>query len=67
MPKTFTTVDISKHFNVPVWQILQTIRRGFLVEPLRVKFFRVWDADDLPRVRQALTAAGYLAEEAGCA
>ena len=64
MPKTYTTGDLSKHFRVPVWQILQTIRRGFLDEPGRVGIYRVWAADDLPRVRAALAAAGYVREEA---
>jgi hypothetical protein len=64
MPQTFTTGDLSKHFHAPVWKILQAIKRGFLAEPPRVGIYRVWTADDLPRVRDALAAAGYLREEA---
>jgi hypothetical protein len=63
MPTTFTTGDLAKHFNVPVWQILQTMRRRFLEEPPRVGIYRVWTEADLPRVREALVNAGYLPEE----
>jgi hypothetical protein len=63
MPTTFTTGDLAKLFNVPVWQLLQTMRRGFLEEPPRVGIYRVWTEADLPRVRQALAKAGYLPEE----
>lgn len=57
-----TTGDLSKRFNVPVWQILQAIRRGFLDEPARVGIYRVWREEDLPSVEAALRAAGYLPE-----
>jgi hypothetical protein len=63
MPTTFTTGDLSIRFRVPVWQILQAIKRKFLPEPQRVSHYRVWTEADLPRVRTALIAAGYLAEE----
>jgi len=63
MPRTFTTGALSKHFGVPVWQILQTIKRGFLAEPERVSIYRVWLESDLPVIRAALVKAGYLADE----
>jgi hypothetical protein len=55
-----TTGDLSKRFAIPTWQILQTIRRGFLAEPARVGIYRVFTEQDLPRVQQALERAGYL-------
>jgi hypothetical protein len=62
IPATYTTGDLAKHFDRPVWQILQTMRRGFLEEPPRIGIYRVWTEADLPRVRQALIEAGYLPE-----
>ncbi len=62
MSHSITTGMISKRFNVPVWQVLQAIRRGFLPEPPRVGVYRVWAEGDLPSVRVALVRAGYLRE-----
>jgi hypothetical protein len=63
MPTTFTTGQVAKYFDVPVWQLLQTIKRGFLPEPGRGGIYRVWVEADLPAVRAALIAAGYLRAE----
>jgi DNA-binding transcriptional MerR regulator len=60
MPRTFTTGDLCKRFGVMPWQVLQLMRRGFLPEPPRVGIYRYWTEADLPRVEQALRAAGYL-------
>ncbi len=60
MPATFTTGDICKRFGVLPWQMLQVIKRGFLAEPPRVGIYRYWTEADLPRVEDALRAAGYL-------
>lgn len=63
MQSTLTTGDVSQRVAVPAWRILAAIRRGFLDEPPRVARYRIWSEDDLPRVRAALVAAGYLADE----
>lgn len=65
MATTFTTGQIAKRFGVDLWQVLQAIRRGFLPEPQRIGIYRFWTEADLPRVREALIAAGYLREEVG--
>ena len=64
MPTTFTSGDLSKHFGVPVWQIVRVVQRGFLPEPARIGSYRVWTEADLPAIEQALRAAGYLQREA---
>jgi hypothetical protein len=65
MPNTFTTGQVAKRLGVEVWQLLRTIRLGHLAEPIRLGHFRVWVADDLPRVEAALRKAGYLKEATG--
>jgi hypothetical protein len=60
IPATYTTGDLSKRYGVPVWQVLQTIRRKFLPEPQRIGVYRVWLEEDLPKIRRALIDAGYL-------
>ena len=67
MPPTYTTGDLAKRFGVAPWQIKQALLRGFLAEPPRVGIYRVWLEEDLPRVREALTRAGYLREAVPCA
>jgi hypothetical protein len=62
VPPTFTTGQVCKHFDMAVWQLLQTIRRRFLAEPPRVGIYRVWLESDLPRVEAALRKADYLPE-----
>lgn len=59
-----TTGQTALHFRVPLWQVLALFKRGFLEEPARVGYTRSIPVDDLPRVRAALQAAGYLAEDA---
>jgi hypothetical protein len=68
MSKTYTSGDLCRLFReegheLEGYQVLQAIRRGFLDEPPRVGIYRVWSEEDLPRVRAALVAAGYLREE----
>jgi hypothetical protein len=60
MPLAFTTGDVARHFRIPAWQVLQTIKRGFLAEPPRLGIHRFFAEEDLPRVQQALERAGYL-------
>ena len=66
MPPTYTIGAIARHFGVDVWQVRGAILRGLLAEPPRVGIYRVWVESDLPRVRAALVAAGYLKEEPAC-
>jgi hypothetical protein len=60
MPPTYTTGTLARYFGIDVWQVLQAIKRGFLAEPPRVAIYRIWTESDLPNVRAALIAAGYL-------
>jgi hypothetical protein len=62
MPPTYTAGELAKHFGVAHWQIVNTIKRGFLPEPPRVGLYRVWVESDLDQVRDALVRAGYLPE-----
>jgi hypothetical protein len=38
---------------------VRAIKRGFLAEPARLGRFRLFDPADLPRIAEALRAAGY--------
>jgi hypothetical protein len=42
------------------WKVRRTIERGFFPEPARMGPFRVIPRSDLPLLKQALVAAGYL-------
>jgi hypothetical protein len=46
------------------WQVRSAIRRGFLPSPARLGPYRLFRRADLPAIRTALIAAGYLPEEA---
>ena len=59
---TLTTGEIAKACGADRWQVLAAIRRGFLGEPGRLGPFRLWSDADVPRVKVALIAAGYLHE-----
>jgi DNA-binding transcriptional MerR regulator len=45
---------------VQVWRLRRLYERGILREPPRVGRNRVVSSEDLPRLREALRAAGYL-------
>jgi hypothetical protein len=69
--ETYYTIGaVARHFaglyGVPLhpWQVRRTIERGFLAEPPRVGAYRVFTADDLPRIEAALRRVGYLPAEA---
>jgi predicted DNA-binding transcriptional regulator AlpA len=58
----FMTVgQAAARLGVRDWQIVSLYRRRFLPEPVRLGRFRAIDPDDLPKVREALVRAGYLA------
>jgi hypothetical protein len=63
MLPTLTTGNVCRRLGVLPWQLNRTIRRGFLEEPPRLGCYRVFTESDLPRVREALTRAGYLPGE----
>jgi hypothetical protein len=61
--RTLTTGEIAELAGCVVWQLQAAIRRGLLAGPVnRVGVFRVWSAEDLPRVVAALKLAGYLGD-----
>lgn len=60
-----TTAQMARRCGADGWQLLATIRRGFLAEPARVGPFRVWRETDVDRVTAALRAAGYLPADEG--
>jgi hypothetical protein len=55
-----TSGQAAVHLGVREWQLVSLYRRGLLPEPQRLGRLRAIDADDLPRIRSALVAAGYL-------
>lgn len=59
-PTPLTTGDVAKRFNCRPWQVRRVIERGLLAPPERAGLYRVFGADDLPRIEAALRAAGYL-------
>jgi hypothetical protein len=67
----YTIGKLASYFRLHSWQVRRAIERGFLAEPPRVGAYRVFVAEDLPRIEAALREAGYLTEakpeEATCA
>jgi DNA-binding transcriptional MerR regulator len=59
MTVPITIGQMAERAGVPVWQLRQAIRRGYLSEPPRVGPYRVFDSADEAMVRQALRLAGY--------
>ena len=47
-----TSGEIARLCGCDRWQLLASIRRGFLHEPGRCGPFRLWSPDDVPRVRR---------------
>ena len=64
---TLTTGDVCRRLGILPWQLLATIRRGYLPEPPRIARYRIHTEADLPRIREALIRAGYLREEVASA
>lgn len=58
MPKTLGDIAIIN--NVPIWTLRRLCRRGILPEPTRAGGYRVFEDSDLPAIRKALRAAGYV-------
>ena len=55
-----TVGAVASRLGVPTWQIRRLFERGLLPPASRVGPYRVFFAEDLPRVKQALEQAGYL-------
>jgi hypothetical protein len=55
-----TTAAVAARLGVPLWWIRSVIHRGKLAPPAKLGPTFVWTAADLPRVRAALVAEGYL-------
>lgn len=45
------------------WKVRRTIQRGFYPEPSRMGPFRVVPRSELPRLKNAMIAAGYLSAD----
>jgi hypothetical protein len=64
----YTIGGVAEHFSRPgrvvhPWQVRRAIERGLLAEPPRLGAYRVFVADDLPRIERALREGGYLPKE----
>jgi hypothetical protein len=58
--REMTLGDVARHFGIQLWQIQRLYQRGLLSQPRRIGSYRVVSARDLPVIRAALRAAGYL-------
>lgn len=58
-----TTQQAARQFGCEGWHLRNCLARGLLAEPPRVGRFRMFSAEDAPRVREALEKAGYLRPE----
>ena len=55
-----TLGDVAKRLGCRTWQVARLFERGILPDPPRVGLYRVVPIGDLPLVKRALKAAGYL-------
>ena len=55
-----TTGQAAMRFGAPAWTLTALFRRGLFPEPHRLAQTRIIREDDLPKLRAALVAAGYL-------
>ena len=65
MPTTtqLTLGPVAQLYGCQVWQVRRLFERGLLPPAPRIGAYRVIDVEDLPRVEQALRAAGYLDDD----
>lgn len=61
--RALTTGDVARMFGCEVWQVRRLYERRLLPDGPRFGPYRLIDAADLPRVEDALKAAGYLKPE----
>jgi hypothetical protein len=55
-----TLGDVARHYGVPVWRVRRLFERDFLPPACRAGTYRLVAVRDLPKVGDALRAAGYL-------
>jgi|GEM_PF-3461801 len=55
-----TTSDVAKRCGCAAWKVRRIFERGILPAAKRIGLYRVFEAADVPRIRTALIAAGYL-------
>jgi DNA-binding transcriptional MerR regulator len=60
-----TVGQVAAHFRVAAWQVRRLYEAGKLPPAERVGAYRVVRPADLPRIAEALRAAGYLTEPVG--
>jgi hypothetical protein len=54
---------VGRLYGCPTWKVRRLFERGLLPPAPRIGAYRLVAVEDLPRVEQALRAAGYLKEE----
>jgi hypothetical protein len=59
-----STGEAARLLDLAGWQIVRLFRRGLVGEPARVGRYRVIRRADLPKLRAAAIAAGYLPTDA---
>jgi hypothetical protein len=64
-PSHLTLGPVGRLYGCPTWQIRRLFERGLLPPAPRIGAYRVVAVEDLPRVEQALRAAGYLKSPTG--
>jgi len=55
-----TTAQVAERLGVPLWWLRSMLHRKVLAAPGKIGPVFVWTAADLPRVKSALVAEGYL-------
>jgi hypothetical protein len=55
-----TTAEVAQRLNVPLWWLRSLLFREKLAPPPKLGPVFIWRPEDLPRVRAALVAEGYL-------
>jgi DNA-binding transcriptional MerR regulator len=63
MSPPLTIGAVARHFGLPAWKIRRLYETGKLPEPVRLGAYRVFYADDLPKIEVALLEVGYLPTE----
>jgi hypothetical protein len=62
--KFLSTGQAARRLGAAEWQVARLFVRNLLPEPTRFGRYRLIAEEDLPHLREALTAAGYLTREA---
>lgn len=54
------TGDVADLIGIQTWRLQHLFKRGMIPEPRRLGRFRVFRAADVPAIKRAAIAAGYL-------